>query len=287
MFKALSRPYFIENDPSFRLKQALLFGLFVFGFLYIFQPFQIVEMKGELWFNSLAFGLVTCFSMLFMNILVPKVYPKFFNDEGWTVGKEIFFSLLNIGFIGLLNYLLFITLSGFTFRPTAILWFQGVTLGIGLFPMTLYVIFKEQRIRKRYAAEAEDLSNLLEHDVQLEEATSSSDLIELPSQNQSESFSVAPDRLLFIKASDNYVEVHYIDQKPKKVLLRNTLKVMEDALVAYSNLLRCHKSYLVNLQHVSHISGNAQGYKLHIEQTDYQVPVSRQNNELIKAKLPQ
>jgi DNA-binding LytR/AlgR family response regulator len=70
-----------------------------------------------------------------------------------------------------------------------------------------------------------------------------------------------------------------------KKLLRNSLKAVTESLVEHPQLFRCHKSYLVNLLNVVHVSGNAQGYKLHLLNTDFRVPVSRQHNEEIKKRL--
>jgi DNA-binding LytR/AlgR family response regulator len=54
------------------------------------------------------------------------------------------------------------------------------------------------------------------------------------------------------------------------------------ALQGKQNIYRCHKSYLVNLAKVNHVSGNAQGYKLHLKDVEDQIPVSRKLNEEIK-----
>ena len=53
----------------------------------------------------------------------------------------------------------------------------------------------------------------------------------------------------------------------------------------FPQFFRCHKSYLVNLHQVKHISGNAQGHKLHLFYGDELIPVSRKNNSIIKEKL--
>jgi DNA-binding LytR/AlgR family response regulator len=51
----------------------------------------------------------------------------------------------------------------------------------------------------------------------------------------------------------------------------------------YNYFYRCHRSYLVNLNYIRHISGNATGYKLHLEGVNDLIPVSRNlNNEIIE-----
>ena len=60
---------------------------------------------------------------------------------------------------------------------------------------------------------------------------------------------------------------------------------MEKQLSDLPQFFRCHRTYLVNLDRVGHVSGNAQGYKLHLEGIDNLVPVSRSLNEEINLRL--
>ncbi|MDD2292817.1 MAG: LytTR family DNA-binding domain-containing protein [Bacteroidales bacterium] len=63
--------------------------------------------------------------------------------------------------------------------------------------------------------------------------------------------SIKRDNLLYLESADNYVYVWYLNKgKVTKFLLRNTLKVMED-FMAGTNVLRCHRSYMVNFDQVS------------------------------------
>jgi DNA-binding LytR/AlgR family response regulator len=54
-----------------------------------------------------------------------------------------------------------------------------------------------------------------------------------------------------------------------------TLKEFENQLNAPSHIIKTHRSYLVNLHHVSDIKGNAQGYQLYLKQHPEPIPVSR------------
>lgn len=62
--------------------------------------------------------------------------------------------------------------------------------------------------------------------------------------------SVKPEKVYYIEAADNYVEVHYMNNaKMQTSLIRNSLKN-----IAWSfhdcDLVRCHRSYIVNLNKV-------------------------------------
>ncbi|MCB0376761.1 MAG: LytTR family transcriptional regulator, partial [Sinomicrobium sp.] len=87
-----------------------------------------------------------------------------------------------------------------------------------------------------------------------------------------------PERLLFVAAADNYIELHITEnEKVRRELIRNTLSAVESVLEP-AGFLRCHRSYLVNPDLVVRVSGNAQGYRLHFAETELSVPVARGRN---------
>ena len=82
--------------------------------------------------------------------------------------------------------------------------------------------------------------------------------------------------LLMIASADNYVTVNWLkENRLEKTMLRIPLKKVEEQLSPLPGLFRCHRSYLVNLGMVEKVSGNSQGYKLHLPHIDAPVPVAR------------
>ena len=63
--------------------------------------------------------------------------------------------------------------------------------------------------------------------------------------------------------------------KEKHKLLRSTIKQMEETMQPFEYFVRCHRAYIVNINHIIHISGNAQGYRLNLTETTEEIPVSR------------
>jgi DNA-binding LytR/AlgR family response regulator len=108
----------------------------------------------------------------------------------------------------------------------------------------------------------------------------------LKGANQSESLALQPADFLFAAAADNYTSINYLQNGlVKQVLFRLTVKNLAEQTASETQIFRCHKSFLVNLEQVAHISGNAQGYKLHLPQNGLTVPVSRSLNSQIKQKM--
>jgi DNA-binding LytR/AlgR family response regulator len=110
-------------------------------------------------------------------------------------------------------------------------------------------------------------------------------LVHLTSDNEKDTVSTALDQLLYLESQDNYVAVIHMDQGVRRgTLIRSSLKRIEAALDE-PLLLRCHRSYIVNLQQVRACHGNRHGLKLSIEGADQPIPVSRAYTDSILRAL--
>lgn len=277
----LQKAYYLNGGAKYRFFLSLSFSGFVFGFLMLFRPFGIHQMGNLLLPTALGFAGVTFVCMLFLNVVVPKIIPRFFVEEKWTVGKELIYSSLNVLLIGFANALYSIVTGLDEASVKVVLVFMIYTFSMAIFPITLSILYKESRARRRYELGSAQLNTAIEAP-----RVHAKQVITFEGQNAGEKLAIAVDEVLFLAAADNYVELHYLkDTAIQKKLFRNTLKVYEEQLSVEPQFWRCHKSYVINLDHVERVSGNAQGYRLHIKQSDLTVPVSRINNALLKEKL--
>jgi DNA-binding LytR/AlgR family response regulator len=113
-------------------------------------------------------------------------------------------------------------------------------------------------------------------------------LVQLRGDNQKEELSIYPEELFYITSADNYVRIQYrLEGIQKSVLIRSTLKKMEEQLLTHPSFFRCHRMYLVNLQLVTSVMGNAQGLRLQLNGLEEPIPVSRSLTETVKEKLHQ
>jgi DNA-binding LytR/AlgR family response regulator len=71
--------------------------------------------------------------------------------------------------------------------------------------------------------------------------------------------SVTRENLLYLEAADNYVEIWYLNRDaPTKLVVRNSLKNIEKQM-AHTNVVRSHRSYIVNLEAVKVIRRQKDG----------------------------
>lgn len=97
----------------------------------------------------------------------------------------------------------------------------------------------------------------------------------IQSENGKDNLKIRLRDFLYAKASENYITILYMSNKqPKKHLIRKRLKVFEKELNAFPDIMRCHRSYLVNRLNIGSIKQSKS--KLHIEMGSDSIPISKQ-----------
>ena len=94
--------------------------------------------------------------------------------------------------------------------------------------------------------------------------------------------SVKRSNLLYLESADNYVRIWYLNKgQLTKFMLRNSLKAIEESL-ADTNVLRCHRSFMVNFDQVKVIRREKEGVylELGIEKVP-DIPISKTYSEKV------
>jgi hypothetical protein len=89
-------------------------------------------------------------------------------------------------------------------------------------------------------------------------------------------FSVMKENLLFLESAENYVNICYLNKgKVSRYLVRDTLKKMEESFSG-TEIVRCHRSYIVNFEKVKVIRKDKDGLKLEFDNPSMaDIPVSK------------
>lgn len=287
----LQAPFPNSNSPDEQIRQAGGIGVLISLALFVFQPFGLSDSNSSLWLLliCLVFGLITTVVILLNGWLLPKVNPKDFSEKNWTVGKEILYVLWNFFTVGCANFL-FIWILGNAMTINNFLWMQLSTLMVGGFPVALSTIWQHNRLLRRSLQEVAQMQDLhkdhhLRHLDDVEE-TSTERLLKLEGKNQDEVLVFPANKLRYLCADGNYVEVYHApDHLQKPAVIRTTLSELESQLEGFPFIQRCHRKYLVQLEEVDHYSGNAQGLKLHLHGISEPIPVSRSYLQSVRAYL--
>ena len=100
-------------------------------------------------------------------------------------------------------------------------------------------------------------------------------------------FATHGDNVLYIEAADNYCNIHYVvDGKEEVFVLHNSMKYFE-TWGEECGLLRCHRSYIVNMRNVKLLRREKDGLTLELLRGGGVVPVSRTyRDRVIEAFTP-
>ncbi|PQJ80001.1 LytTR family DNA-binding domain-containing protein [Polaribacter porphyrae] len=258
----LNQPYPVHKNLKVHFLIAVFLSFWIFIFLFFAEPFKIDRFSTikKLWALPI-YGLIQCICYC-----IPLWYQKkvLKNNSYWKLKNEIFFFLLVSGLAIVLNYIFyrfFVTAHVNTYS-----FFEQVT--IQLLPALSFVlpILILSRCVLGKLSENQDKTPKF-----ILKGKAKNDFLKLNFQE-----------LLFIKSSDNYVEVYYLDfQEPSKKIIRVKLSDIEKQ---YPILLKTHRSYLINPIYFK--SFENKNNKLFIMlNKGFSIPVSRSRVSKVKQEL--
>ncbi|MBL7854597.1 MAG: LytTR family transcriptional regulator DNA-binding domain-containing protein [Cyclobacteriaceae bacterium] len=278
-------PFYLNDDRKNAVLVVAISG-FVTLFLYLFKTESELPFANELeWLH----GSITLAVLSFNILVLPRLLPAWMDPVAWNVWKYIVLNLVHL----LLIWILATIIEKIFFCPAEMAW---TTIAVhaskqvlikGIIPITLTTLFLRARLLQQNLEEAIRTNQELQKIQSLKrESVRGANPITLYSDT-SESLTLNLPDLLYIEADDNYATVVWREQEVlQKKLLRVNLKNLESQL-NNSFMLRCHRSYIVNINAIGAISGNTNGYKLKINGSDFSIPVSRPKGREVMEKISQ
>jgi DNA-binding LytR/AlgR family response regulator len=257
-------------------------GLFVSLFLSIFKPFGSGDyiLEGRTWVLW-GYGFVTFLVLLADMLIGPIVFPGFFNETKWNLSRATGFQFWHIFSIGAANLIFAAFVGGKEIRLWAVPGFILQALAIGFFPLTISM-FSIQAILLKKSVESTRRMNehILASRSQSVEAVKNPTTVALSSESGKDHVEIRLQDLILIKSIDNYVEIYLADKdQVKMVMLRSSLTRIEQDVKDHLFLFKCHRAFLVNVNNISKVTGNSQGYQLVFNGIEFSVPVSRKTSK--------
>lgn len=274
----LREPYAAYTTGRHNLPLIIGSGIFIFLFLSIFEPFKIYTITDPSYKLRLILGytMVPPICVIIMIEVLGRIFPNSYRETNWTIGHEMLFVNGLILLISIGNFIISIwhqsSIITFSLSSFLKMWFYSAAASF--FPAMVFIWFRFVRLNKYYSHPANIIENPTEvlHE---SEPVSENAILTLTAENGKDKVMLLSQQLCYIEADDNYVTIVYVkDGSIKKELLRSSLGKIESQ-INNSHICRCHRSYMVNLQKVYRVTGNAQGYKLHLWHIDVPLPVSR------------
>ena len=262
-------PYYYEFPQL--LRYSLLIAVFGFCFIYLFEPFN-VNKEEHLYHYSLICLAHTIAAVGTFTLIAGSSNLWVKDPAKWTFAKEIF--LLSIMFIaiGTTNFLIrdLIYDNPYDWNLKVLMEEIRNAFLVGTLIFLMFVPINFNRLNRKYQSGAE---KLIIHQKSKEIKNPG---IVLKTHNKNEQIHLNIQHFIVAKAEGNYVEIKSGDDNGiKREIARIPLKEMELHLSEYPSLFKCHRSYLVNLDKLVSVSGNAQGYQLILDGLTEAIPVAR------------
>ncbi|MFV0590803.1 MAG: LytR/AlgR family response regulator transcription factor [Draconibacterium sp.] len=280
MLNSLNKKYPFNDNLKINARTIFSVSLGIFLFLLFFQPFEIQNPDFDNRLIILAtFGAITLVLLSIFRVIIPSIFTQTFSEERWTIKKEIIIDLLFV-----------------IFNSVAFSFFARYVGGVRInFPIAINIVILSisaatvlVTINRIYMLkkQIEELSQPTSVQSRKEKATDEDKLIDFESENKTEFFQVPLRQVLLIKSANNYIEILYRENdKIHKKLIRNTLKNTEAQLTGFPDLIRCHRSYIVNRKHIEKLSRRNYGLELSLINYTPQIHVSRQYALKVKEAL--
>jgi hypothetical protein len=299
------------QDANLRLRWlfAILLPAYLLAFLLVLEP-----LKGEIvpYAYSSAEIVAIYFSYLvilvFYCILLPSLMPKFFKTGNFNLVRFSSWFFLVVFTCAIASYY-FDSQHQNTGNTTnwTVLYFKTYMLPICVFLATIilpfFLIYNPKSKTKK--VEQNDIALIPESYIFIPKAivkeqpysVSATPILKFTDANGKTMLEIPLEKLYYITSANNYIEIFYqkedgthqnIDENstPIRLLLRNTLKIVEEQNIHVPELYRCHKAYIVNKQKILKVKGNAKGHALVLKDIDLEIPVSRTKNAEIERFLP-
>lgn len=283
----LNAPFpFYLNDDRKNVALITVITAFVIAFMYFFKlPNDLSLTLGQ----HFLFGGITFVCLMINIVWLPRIFPNLYDTENWNLKKYILLNIGHLVLIGIGSSLLDI----FYICPEKtvienIIEANSRVVVKGIIPIALTTLFLRNTMLQQNLKSALQANKELQkiQSLKREPALKNSNTVTLYSDT-SETLSINLPDLLYVQADDNYSTIVWQNGDGiQKKLLRANLKSIESQM---DNVFttRCHRSYLVNINAISLVSGNANGYKLKILDTDILIPVSRQKSKEVMEKISQ
>lgn len=243
-----------------------IIGVFV-SFLVIFlEPMGANNYSNpykNLYFSGYGIIVFLCY-LLFASF--SNTYMRFFGVWKWL--EEFFFFLLfiSIAIIATFFYTeICINKSSDRLNFDWFLWwYKNMFISFGVLTGILMIV-----LRRYYGIK----SLTITEEVIKANKTQEKTIVNITGTVKKDFFKCVSTDILFVKSEDNYVYIYYISPEGvKDKMLRSTLKHIHEQL---PDLLKIHRSYIVNHDHIRALKGNAQNAKLYMDNIDEPLTVSK------------
>ena len=269
----LNKPYPLLSRPRDKGLFVLVFGIFTFLFLLLYQPFGTERVKDYQTLFLMGFGMSVSTSLSLTYFIVPLIFKPLFDQENWKIKNEIVYLVISFLVVSLSNYIYYSSVGAEIGIHRSFGEFIGISLSIGIFPLIIIIFLTELYLNRRNQETATELSGQIP---EIGSEVKSQSLNIIPETTRSSPLNLSLEDFLFATSDNNYSTIFFLKNgKVSRELLRLSLKNLENQLAEVPSIVRCQRSYIVNKDKIQNFRGNTRSLTLVLEGYPERIPVSR------------
>ncbi|KAA6300937.1 MAG: hypothetical protein EZS26_002924 [Candidatus Ordinivivax streblomastigis] len=273
-------PSYLYNKKNI-ISLILSTAFFALIFINIYQPFDsrnwYPNISNFTYFISSGLIILTGVLVVVISRIIMYYWGK---KREISIGNYALWILLEIFFMSL-----FFTVYTLSVNPNKDYDYLTVfktasvnTALILLLPYTiihLYLIYKENNLQLQAMQQSGTVP-------MAEPAVSAQKIFSFYDEKNELRLSVNRNNLLYIESADNYVIIWYLNKGSlTRFMLRNSMKAIEEQL-ADTNVLRCHRSYMVNFEQINVIRRQNEGIYIEFGMKDVpDIPISKKYSDKV------
>jgi len=271
--------YSYPKSESYKeiLLSSIITGLLIYIFLIVFQPFGTESFR-----HQYKYLLLFPYSVIFGSAFFAADL-SIIRFRDWNIGSEllkvtgILFSASILSYFYNTFFISHVTLS---FGNYLYMFLYCLALGIPI--STIYILSRYIYLKRTNEKTAEEVSRqLADHNNTIVVRLNK----ELNISAHNTDLQISEENFICAQSMENYCSIYFSENgQLRKLVVRISLSNLLGQ-VQTDSVKRCHRSYIVNLNHVKSLKGNAQGYRLYLSDIDFEIPVSRSFISLIIPKL--
>jgi len=218
-----------------------------------------------------------------LNLLVPFLFRRYFYTQRWTMGRHLLWIICSLLVIWIALMPFVAMFLGRELVEAA--QDRGVLMVMGVSVVVVFVVVfvRFYMGRSRGLKTAEQLNQLLQAAFHRE--TPARAAVHIHERGKSV-LNVLSEKLLYVQSDEKFAYGYCLTEgEVKRYLVRRQLKSIAEDLDSLPQLAMCHPDYLVNVDNISHFTGNAQGVFLHMKGAEAVLPLSSACLSELKEKL--
>ncbi|MBK7981201.1 MAG: LytTR family transcriptional regulator [Ignavibacteriae bacterium] len=281
--KILNRKYSKYNPNNKIWKNGLYTASLILLIFILFEPFGFRDKEISLKILLYPGYAFIAFIYSYLNFQIVRQIIK--KKQTWKIIDEIKNILLSIILITFAVHLFTYSIS--EDMPITLEWFFRLLYHVSSIFLIKNIIeffyynYKSTAINNKLLKSQNEISNQKLNDSEMQKKEII--LISL----EKEQIKISRNKIIFIQAASNYL-IFYLredDKKINKIIKRGRLHKIENDLSPFSEFVRCHRAFIINLNQSARLKGNMKNSRIIFQDVETEIPVSRTFYRTLKENL--